>query len=42
MHQAAPAFDASLGFEMLGFFGPDAEEGTRALREKRRPSFERE
>lgn len=39
MHQAAPAFDASLGFEMLGFFGPDAAEGTAALREKRRPDF---
>ena len=39
MHQAAPAFDASLGFEMLGFFGPDAEEGAAALREKRRPDF---
>lgn len=39
MQQAAPAFDASLGFEMLGFFGPDAEEGATALREKRRPDF---
>lgn len=39
MQQSAPAFDASLGFEMLGFFGPDAEEGTAALREKRKPDF---
>ncbi|MEZ5229700.1 MAG: enoyl-CoA hydratase-related protein [Acidimicrobiales bacterium] len=33
--QAAPAFDASLGFEMLSFWGPDAAEGLVALREKR-------
>ena len=37
--QAAPAFDASLAFEMLSFLGPDAAEGARALREKRSPSF---
>ena len=41
LHQAAPSFDASLGFEMLGFFGPDAAEGSDALREKRRPDFTR-
>lgn len=37
--QAAPAFDASLAFEMLSFLGPDAAEGARALREKRAPKF---
>ena len=37
--QAAPAFDASLGFEMLNFMGHDAAEGARALKEKRRPEF---
>jgi enoyl-CoA hydratase len=39
VQQAAPAFDASLAFEMLGFLGPDAAEGVAALREKRRPDF---
>ncbi len=39
MQQAAPAFDASLAFEMLSFLGPDAAEGVAALQEKRRPSF---
>lgn len=37
--QAAPAFDASLGFEMLNFMGHDVAEGAAALREKRRPDF---
>ena len=37
--QAAPAFDASLGFEMLTFLGPDAAEGARAIKERRRPEF---
>lgn len=37
--QAAPAFDASLAFEMLSFLGPDAAEGVAALREKRPPQF---
>jgi len=39
MDQAAPAFDASLAFEMLGFLGPEGAEGNRAMREKRRPDF---
>ncbi len=39
LKQAAPAFDASLGFEMLTFLGGDAAEGTAALREKRKPDF---
>lgn len=37
--QAAPAFDASLAFEMLTFMGPDAAEGIRAIKEKRQPEF---
>lgn len=40
MTQAAPAFDASIAFEILGFLGPDAAEGVTALREKREPDFE--
>ncbi len=39
VQQAAPAFDASLGFEMLNFMGHDAAEGAAALREKRKPDF---
>ncbi len=39
MEQAGPIFDASLGFEMLGFMGPDAAEGVAALRDKRPPNF---
>jgi enoyl-CoA hydratase/carnithine racemase len=34
-----PAFDYSLATEMLGFFGPDVQEGLQALREKRAPNF---
>ncbi len=37
--QAAPAFDASLAFEMLNFMGHDVAEGQAALIEKRRPDF---
>ncbi len=37
--QAAPAFDASLAFEMLNFLGNDAAEGAAAIREKRKPDF---
>jgi len=39
VQQAAPAFDASLGFEMLNFMGSDAAEGAAALKEKRKPDF---
>jgi enoyl-CoA hydratase len=38
--QAAPAFDASLAFEMLNFMGNDVAEGQAALIEKRRPNFD--
>ncbi|HJL61421.1 MAG TPA: enoyl-CoA hydratase-related protein, partial [Pseudomonadales bacterium] len=37
--QAAPAFDASLAFEMLNFMGPDAAEGVSAQKERREPKF---
>ena len=39
MDQAAPIFDASLAFEMLGFLGPEGAEGVRSMQEKRRPDF---
>ena len=39
MNHAAPAFDASLAFEMLNFMGPDAAEGVAALRDRRPPRF---
>ncbi|MEV0587537.1 enoyl-CoA hydratase/isomerase family protein [Nonomuraea sp. NPDC050310] len=41
LRSAGPAFDASLAMEFLGFTGPDAAEGVRALREKRAPRFSR-
>ncbi|HEX7034406.1 MAG TPA: enoyl-CoA hydratase/isomerase family protein [Pseudomonadales bacterium] len=39
VQQAAPAFDASLGFEMLNFMGRDAAEGAAAIRERRKPDY---
>ncbi len=39
---AGPTFDASLAVEMLGFTGPEVEEGLNALREKREPNFDME
>ena len=39
MLQAAPVFGESLALEMLGFLGPDANEGIRAVRERRPPDF---
>lgn len=38
--QAAPAFDASLAFEMLNFMGHDVVEGVAALAERRSPDFD--
>ncbi|MEX2655052.1 MAG: enoyl-CoA hydratase/isomerase family protein [Acidimicrobiia bacterium] len=40
LRSAYPAFDASLALEFLGWLGPDAAEGTQAVREKRPPTFE--
>lgn len=39
LRMAGPTFDASLAMEFLSFSGPDVQEGVRALREKRPPSF---
>lgn len=39
LRSAMPAFDASLALEFLGWLGSDAEEGVRAVREKRPPEF---
>jgi enoyl-CoA hydratase len=38
--QMAPAFEASLAYEFLGFQGPDALEGIAAVREKRAADFD--
>ena len=37
--QMAPAFEASLAYEFLGFQGPDVVEGMAAVREKRVADF---
>ena len=34
-----PQFEASLGYEMLGFFSKDVVEGANAIKEKRAPQF---
>jgi len=39
LKQAAPNFDASLAFEMLGFMGSDVKEGSAAIKEKRSPRY---
>ena len=39
LHQAAPAFDASLAFEMLNFMGHDAAEGAAAIKARRAPDY---
>jgi enoyl-CoA hydratase len=39
LRMAGPAFDASLALEMLGFTGPEVQEGIASHREKRKPSF---
>jgi enoyl-CoA hydratase len=40
LRAAVPAFDASVAYEMLSFFGEDVGEGARSLREHRAPHFE--
>jgi enoyl-CoA hydratase len=37
--QQAPIFEASLGYEFLGFGGPDVVEGVNSHRERRQPKF---
>jgi enoyl-CoA hydratase len=37
--QAGPIFEASLGYEFLGFGGPDVVEGVVSHRERRQPKF---
>lgn len=39
LKQAAPAFEASLAYEMLGFFSGDVREGAAAIQERRPPHF---
>jgi enoyl-CoA hydratase len=39
LEQAVPAFEASLGYEMLGFFSGDVVEGSAAIKEKRSPVY---
>ncbi|AEB12812.1 enoyl-CoA hydratase/isomerase family protein [Marinithermus hydrothermalis] len=39
---AGPTFDTSLALEFLGFLGPDAKEGLAAIKERRRPEFEKD
>jgi enoyl-CoA hydratase len=39
LRQALPIFGESIALEMLGFLGPDATEGLRAVRERRPPRF---
>ena len=39
LRAAGPIFDTSVALEMLGFTGPDVQEGHAAITEKRRPDF---
>ncbi|MFV0259254.1 MAG: enoyl-CoA hydratase/isomerase family protein [Acidimicrobiales bacterium] len=39
LRSAGPAFDASVALEILGFTGPDVDEGIAAITEKRSPDF---
>ena len=39
LEQAVPQFEASLGYEMLGFFSGDVKEGSAAIKEKRPPVY---
>ncbi len=40
LRQAIPAFDASVAYEMLSFLGPDVQEGTQAILDRRPPRFD--
>jgi len=40
LRQAWPIFDSALALEMLGFGGPEAQEGLASLLEKRAPKFD--
>lgn len=39
LRQAGPIFDASTALEMLGFYGPEVQEGLASHLEKRKPKF---
>ena len=39
LQAAKPQFEASLGYEMVGFFSRDVLEGANAIKEKRAPKF---
>jgi enoyl-CoA hydratase len=39
LRAVVPAFDASVAYEMLSFFGDDVREGASSLRERRPPGF---
>ena len=39
LKNATPIFEASLAYEMLGFFSADVSEGAAAIKEKRPPDF---
>ena len=41
LRMAGPIYDASTALEMLGFGGPEVQEGVAALKEKREPNFPR-
>jgi enoyl-CoA hydratase len=40
LRAAIPAFDASVAYEMLSFLGPDVQEGSEAIIERRAPRFD--
>ena len=39
MKNSTPIFEASLAYEMLGFFSADVNEGAQAIKDKRAPEF---
>src|SRR5262249_36411309 len=42
LRQAGPAFDLYLALELLGFGGPDVQEGLNSFLEKRKPACPRD